>query len=293
MPRNEANANYAIVKEWLAKTKAIVPRKLYSINELHTFFTTEVDYNYSTSIRSFTIAISKCIKASNNIKKMKISTRVFWFGIFPNNNSSCLHHHIRRSQRNRKGKIIPHPLGKIVKSTVPEIDSQSCIHSESNSNSEPEPVTVPLKSDVIANMSKMDLPMALSFFSGKERAKEIIKSNQSETPMKYGSIICQHITNQIKKLKSAQLSFSGWQQIIDDCDVMNECSQYQIFYLRIKASYLWKLYSFLLHYYDTIENVSDIASLAILAVNKANKLLDDNDDRNHRITNPKTLLTWF
>ena len=63
--------------------------------------------------------------------------------------------------------------------------------------------------------------------------------------------------------------------------------------LRMKANYMWKLYTYFLEYYNTIDKIIDIASLTVLAVNKANEVLDNDDDSNIFIKNPKTLLRWF
>ena len=194
MAKKEAIANYSIVKDCLKKTNAIVKRKLYSLNELYSLFQTEVDYNYSITIRSFTIAISKSITSMNKFSKVEIASQLFKYGFFPENDSDNLKNCIRRSQQNRKGKIASHPLGKIVKSPIetesdPDIaqdtdESQSFQPTDEETNSgEPDPVTKLPQSERIAGMSKMDLHMALTFFFGKERAKEFkrieeIKSNQ-------------------------------------------------------------------------------------------------------------------
>ena len=79
-----------------------------------THFSTEVDYNNIISIRCFTIAISKYINSMDHFTKIEISTHVFRYGIFLGNNNDYFQNHFRQSQRNRKGKITPHPLGKIV-----------------------------------------------------------------------------------------------------------------------------------------------------------------------------------
>ena len=191
MTRNEALTNYILVREWLKITKAVVKRKLYTLKELYDYFQTEVDYNHSISIRSFTIAVGKSTKSINKFSKVTIATRMFRYGIFPQNDSEYLQSHIRRSQRNRKGKIAPHPLGKIILSPTDTAASHSDSTTEDASHSdqsdhticedeiqqniesgEPDGVTTP-ESERIAKMVKMDLPMALSFFFGKERAKEI------------------------------------------------------------------------------------------------------------------------
>ena len=65
------------------------------------------------------------------------------------------------------------------------------------------------KLDLIAKMSKIDLPNALTFFLGKDQAKEIkrkveIRSSQKANQQvntgtsSYGNIICDHSTTQVK-----------------------------------------------------------------------------------------------
>lgn len=71
--------------------------------------------------------------------------------------------------------------------------------------------------DEILSMTKIELCMALSFFLGKERGKEIKKKEEkkyitsccSKVTIKYGSIIHSHILTQIKKLWCAHLTFDG------------------------------------------------------------------------------------
>ena len=97
-------------------------------------------------------------------------------------------------------------------------------------------------------------------------------------------------------MKSAYLSFSGWRQIVDDFDESNTCSQYQIFFLRVKARYLCTFYTLLQKHYNSIDKVDDIASIAVQTVNKADGLLEDNSDNDEShlyIKNYKTLLDWF
>ena len=211
MPRNQALTNYTVVKDWLTKTNALVKRKLYTLNEIYDFFKTEVDYYNSLSMRSFTIAIGKCCKSMDHFSKVEIGNRMFCYGITTNNDSKYFHNHIRRSQQNRQGKISPHPLGKIIHSDKPSdkpthvpsekptdysrnksIDEQlykPSIEEPSRTTITPtnsptketketsnKPMSeleqyIPKKSDTIAKMMKLDLPMALPLFFGREQKK--------------------------------------------------------------------------------------------------------------------------
>ena len=57
-------------------------------------------------------------------------------------------------------------------------------------------------------MKKIDLPVALSFFLGKKRAKEIIaKDKEEDTPLVYGKYLRNHLENQVARLKYAELNY--------------------------------------------------------------------------------------
>ena len=64
--------------------------------------------------------------------------------------------------------------------------------------------------------------------------------------------------------------------------------------MRIKATYLAKLFQLSIEYYDSVKDFGDIAKLAIEEVNKNYGVLDyDNKENLHYIKSHKTLLLWF
>ena len=139
--------------------------------------------------------------------------------------------------------------------------------------------------------------MGLSFFLGKERAKELIKD--IEKPLRnevisYGQYVRNHIQSQINKLGKAHLTFHGWTTLINNYSDEDEFSPFSIYDLRLKAYYLQKLFQMSLKYYDTI---SDFNNIAKLALTEANYHLGTHycteDTHMHIITNPDTLLLWF
>ena len=66
--------------------------------------------------------------------------------------------------------------------------------------------------------------------------------------------------------------------------------------MRIKATYLAKLFQLSIESYDSVKDFGDIAKLAIWEVNKNYRVLDyDNKEKEHvhYIKSHKTLLLWF
>ena len=176
--------------------------------------------------------------------------------------------------------------------------SKASVDKAQNESSNCEEITK--VSDAIRKMNKKDLPMALSFFMGKDRAKIIRDETEKQAlgikaaVIPYGDIIVEHLEAQIAKLQSAHLSFKGWTRIIQDYDPdVDEFSPFAIFDLRIKAFYLQKLYKYALMYYDSINCFKDIAALALLECNRQYEVHNSEDAALHTVNNPATLLMWF
>ena len=132
MPTPESNANYITVRFWIQKTKVIQKRKYYKIDELYSYFQIEVDYNKSISLRSFTIFVNKCVNTLDNFLKVEIGYRESRYIMICDNDNRSFLNCIRKSQRNRKGKIVPHPLGQIIQNTTQTPNNCSTL---SNANS--------------------------------------------------------------------------------------------------------------------------------------------------------------
>lgn len=77
----------------------------------------------------------------------------------------------------------------------------NCLNREINCSKENE-LSISNDIDEILNITKIDLPTALSFFLGKDRGKDskYITLRYPKVTIKYGSIIQSHILSQIKKL---------------------------------------------------------------------------------------------
>ena len=126
---------------------------------------------------------------------------------------------------------------------------------------------------------KIDQPVALYLFFGRSRAKKIIAEetakieNGTFVKPKYGNIVRQHITSQIRNLQQANLFTEGWRKLLEDKDTsncINECQRMQI---RNKASYLSMLYHLSLQMYNTTTEFGTIVDAAIEKVN-ATRLLE-------------------
>ena len=69
--------------------------------------------------------------------------------------------------------------------------------------------------DEVKNMRRLDLPMGLILFFGKERAKKI-KNKEEEglsgierLRVNFGNIICSHLQKQVERLQQAHFNFDG------------------------------------------------------------------------------------
>ena len=153
--------------------------------------------------------------------------------------------------------------------------------------------------------NKMDQPVALYLFFGRERAKKIIaeetarENNGTSTfvKIKYGPIVKQHIITQIKKLQEANLYTDRWKKLLEDEDKTETCSEYEKVQIRNKAVYLSMLYHLSLKLYNTTPDFGSIVDTAMQRIN-SNRLIDYLPEyhqcRNgHIIQSHRTLYDWF
>ena len=68
-------------------------------------------------------------------------------------------------------------------------------------------------------------------------------------------------------IQPAYFNFNGWCKVIDDKDVNDQLTPYDVFQVQRRALYLSYLYQFVLSYYDDIGNITKIAQFEIDAVN--------------------------
>ena len=149
--------------------------------------------------------------------------------------------------------------------------------------------------------SKMDQPVALYLFFGRERAKKIIaeetaKNNNGNcvfVKIKYGSIVKRHIVTQIKKLQQANLYTEGWKRLLEDEDKSELCGEYDKLQLQNKATYLSMLYHLSLEMYNSTPEFGTIVNTAMERINSnrlVNYIPDNHQCRNgHIILYPRTL----
>ena len=175
--------------------------------------------------------------------------------------------------------------------TRPALSVQSPTNHSSNSETTLKP------SDKIKTMTKSDLPMALSFFFGKDRAKEIkieeerYHSKNERISIKFGIMLRDNLKVQVSRLNKAFMTFNGWRDIVRDCDCKDRCTEFQIFKTRMKALYLSRLYQLSIDSYDTIPHFSDIANEALSQINNSYAL--DDHDAHSMIKDHHTLRNWF
>ena len=140
----------------------------------------------------------------------------------------------------------------------------------------------------------MDLPVALSFFLGKDRAKDLIEKRKKDPSFaSIRSILIDHINKQIQKLRIANLTFDGWKGIINEYDTADTFSQFSVYDLRMKAFYLENLFIKALECYDTIHNFETIAELSVVQTNKSLNVYGTERANLHIISHHHTLLKWF
>ena len=293
------NNNFKLVERWLLNNSHVQKRKYYSAKELYFIFRNETGVE-SVTQRGFNRNLNSCCEKYTKIQKVEKSYRKYMFIIlYDNEKGSFLSKQIRINPR--RGHIDNSQLRSQPPLTICPPQSHD---SNSNNNSE----TLRNTSYLISNMKKMDLPGALSFFFGKERAEKIRKEEEDsevlniKTPVLYSPIIADHIRVQIKQLQFAYLTCSGWKTMIQNYEKTDKFTEFDIFNIRIKAFYLQRLYQKALDHYNTISDFNTIARMALLQANEDFGLYSNHQGENTEvgvsrhlsiITNVKTLLTWF
>ena len=138
----------------------------------------------------------------------------------------------------------------------------------------------------------------------KDRSKKRkISSVNSDINVKH------HITNKIKTLQTAYLTYDGWRSIINDRDACNLCSPRDIFVIQQKARYLavtlslslkmWNQYTFTHICQTAIESIRNIDyhngeyELDRHEIEIENNKEDDNNPQQlFSIRNPRTITRW-
>jgi hypothetical protein len=95
-------------------------------------------------------------------------------------------------------------------------------------------------------------------------------------------------------LRAAYLSADGWRDIVDDTDVGNLCSQFDVFVIRLKAKYLAVTLTHALSHYEHTVNFLDICTAAIRKIDDIDFDGSDEDDSSViRIRSPQTVMKWL
>ena len=266
---------YHTIRNWIIKSKLIHKRKFYSSCELRSLFEKEMHVVDSITQLTLKKTLNKIAESQNDafFKDTKGRGKDRYI-ILNNADSPSFLNNIRISQRNR-GISVPSPIIMSCKNKVqadtpntptPAVTNEINVSSDTtvastkevdhdDSEKVKEVATESLNSSLnsLKGISKIDSPVALSFFFGKERAEKIEKEEkeeaQNEPIIKYGKIVREQIRAQIQKLQEAHLTFDGWRLLLDDYDITNCMSQREIYSLRIKACYLSKFYATCLKYY--------------------------------------------
>ena len=297
------NNQLPIIKVWFENTNQIQARKYYSSEELYGMFKGDMQTTLEITMKSFAYRLNQLVNIIERLRRVEIKSRCYRFIILNVDDKTDFRKKIRISQRNRKVT----PVNRIVSLAYPNRVLCNTTHEDDNimthqtntrdtTQVNEEVSESNMIADQVLNMKKTDSPMALSFFFGKDRAKKMInKEDGNPTIPKYGDVICDHLQNQVTKLKHAHLIHNGWRMIVNNFDNDETLSEFQVFHLRQKAMYLSKLYELSLQYYNTIKRFSDIAKLAILSINKSLGILDcqGNNHKKLGISHFSTLLEWF
>ena len=309
-----SNNNAKLVSRWIKTSKQIQRRKFYIIEELFYIYNEENE-NSPISKLSFARNINKYIGRINDTYKLeKIPTRdrrkSFRYILMPL--AETYNSKIRISSRKNDAPSPPTHTPSQTPTATPILlgnSSPPLLDNPNNSNCQN------TSHQTLCNLlkkRKIDLPMSLSFFFGKDRAEGIKKERDrialdinAATTKGYGSFIFSHLKLQSKRLKYAYLRHNGWKRIVMDYSPKAHFTEYEIFSYQKKAFYLHFFYEMIIKYYNTINNIKDIAALALLQANKnldwyGNDEESDEDEgndnvttRNSTITCSKTLLRWF
>ena len=166
MPRNN---NYTTVKTWVKTNKVIQVRKFYSLEEFYRIF--KNDSNIDTiTLRGFSRNVNKCAENISNFERIETSYRNFSFITTPFG-TSRITPNTRISSRGRGVSEVSHTnLSTMIQpQSPPQLhlpDSTSTSNDRSSNNHENQRL-----SDIIRQMKKLDLPVALSFFWVRKELK--------------------------------------------------------------------------------------------------------------------------
>jgi hypothetical protein len=190
------------------------------------------------------------------------------------------------------------PTSPVLPSDIPNSTEEP--HQTKDKESE---CIVTKQSDEIRKQNKWHSPEALMLFVNSSKApmrkgktsQTTDKSKQNTTNVK------RHIARQIRLLRNAYTTPNGWKYIVNDKDVNDICSPYDVFVLRLKARYLAVTLKVALTKYETTTDFLDICSIAIDKINKIDYeeqdlVSDDDEDDNFtpmKITNPRTIMEWL
>jgi hypothetical protein len=149
----------------------------------------------------------------------------------------------------------------------------------------------------IATQCKWDSPEALVFFvRGQRTPKSDIQTNTNKHESNNCTVnVRLHVTNQVSLLRRAYLTCDGWRDIVDDGDKDDECTSYEIFWLRLKARYLAVALTEALGNYS---NGQTFYQSCVSAITKIDEIDFDGSctngpDSNMRVGNPSTIMRWF
>ena len=209
------NVNFVNVKEWL--TSHVPKRKYYELEELLSMY-----QEYTSTIitkKSFTRILTILVESNTILlKRVHVKKRHFRYIILHDSDKDIDLNTIRFSKRkvsiptrvssatpekrnkNETDRKVPTPSASpsATPSSLPNITPEKRKETESNNK----------LSTMISKMTKSSLPMALSFFLGKRRAKIIIEEEEQRSSgiedlsIRYKALIYDHLENQIKKLQN-------------------------------------------------------------------------------------------
>jgi hypothetical protein len=100
-------------------------------------------------------------------------------------------------------------------------------------------------------------------------------------------------------LRKAYLTAEGWNSIVDDNNVGNVCSKYDVFMLQMKAKYLAVTFTQALSQYEQGTMSFSICTNALAKIDDVefdgfeHPPLTDNEPKHIRITDPCTIMRWI
>ena len=267
----------AIVMNRLTSTTTVIKRKYYSVKELYDIFMSERGSVYCKEDFRFTNFIALIPKIASEspsvISEVTVSYKVKRYII-----------------------LVGAEIGSFCPSTQISLRNGGFPTTVCSDKKEDASSSESMKvSDEVLNMTKLDLPMVLSLFVGKERAKKIKEKKEEglsgieRLRVKFGSVLQSHLTEQTIKLQKAHIEFEGWRDIINDKDSEDQLSRFDIFQFQKRALYLGTFYHLSLTHYNTLGSLDKIAQLTFKTVNKPYQ----SSELNSLIKDYKTILCWF